>query len=70
MFQEMLITLGSLQLSGGQRFFKGYHYTSFLAAVLKCKLAGARSWSWHCSGKMLLIMGLNKQMKIKYKHGH
>lgn len=70
MFQEMLITLGSLQLSGGQRFFKEYHYTSFLAAGFKCKLAGASSWSWHCSEKMLLIMGLGKHMKIKYKHDH
>lgn len=69
-FQEMLITLGSLQLSRGQRFFKGCHYTSFLASVFKCKLASASFWSWHCNEKMFLIMGMSKHMKMKYKRGH
>lgn len=38
--------------------------------IFKCKLAAASSWSWHCSEKMLLITGLSKHMKMKYKHGH
>lgn len=67
----MLITLGSLQLSGGQRFFKGAQHGDVMLSFWL--LFSNASWLMPASGlrnteKMLLVIALSKHIKLKYKH--